>query len=321
MRPPGAATPTLTPTPTPIASVTFTSTPTPTPTPIASVTFTSTPTATLTATSTVAPTFTPTSTPSPTATPSQTPTQTPTAALSPTPTVTPTSGPAGIYGQVTYGGDPISGIPLLLRRRNGSSTTTVATTNTVAQGRYLFAGVPALGANQVYYVWFGTNNTNNMFVSNWYGPDITSYGAGKSQPGGDFDIGNVRLLSPAANATVPLPTTFSWQLRNVGGDTYRWTMYDPNSNNDWITNDLGNVDSFTLSGLPPNAAYGKPYRWLVFIYRGSDSFGISFYYRSVTFKAGVAGLQPATGLDEGASTFKHGMIAPEWPPSSESLAP
>ncbi len=169
------------------------------------------------------------------------------------------------------------------------SESTVATTTTDGDGGYLFTGIPDLGAGQNYYVLFGPNGSDSRYVSFWFGPDITSYEAGTSVAGGDLDIANVSLTSPASGSTLPLPVTFTWERRTVAGDTYRWILFDPdNPAVAWFTNDLGYVGQFTLTNLPAGATYGKEYGWYLRIYHGADSYGQSFYYGGITFSAGAA---------------------------------
>lgn len=189
----------------------------------------------------------------------------------------------GIHGRVRYNGAASEGIELRLRYFNGSSWSTAATTTTDCAGRYVFTGAASLGAGQKYYVRYGPNSTVPNYVSNWYGPDLMSYTAGTRLYGGDFDLANVNLIAPTSGAGVTLPATFNWQRRGIATDTYRWYLFDPGSSDAWITNDLGYAGSFTLTGLPGGAQTGKEYGWYVRVYRGSYSFGKSFYYRRITF--------------------------------------
>lgn len=148
--------------------------------------------------------------------------------------------------------------------------------------------MPSLGADQLYYVRYGPNTADPRYLYDWYGPDITSYTAGESVPGGDFDIANVELLSPDSGAVVTLPTTFTWRRRGLAGDSYGWSLFDPAGDDWWWTGDLGDVSGFTLTGLPEGATYGKEYGWDVWVFRGPDSYGSSFYYHAVTFSASAA---------------------------------
>jgi hypothetical protein len=239
------------------------------------------------------PTRTLTSVPTATLAGTPTPTSTPT----PTATVIPTPGAQGIHGHVTYGGAAVPGIQLALRVYDDSSESTVGTTYTNADGSYLFTGIPSLAPGETYYVRYGPNYTDNRYVTVWYGPDITWYMAGTSVAGGDLDIANVSLTSPASGSTLPLPVTFGWQRRNVTTDTYRWILFDPNNPAvAWATGDLGYVGQFTLTNLPQGAQYWKAYGWYLMVYSGPDSFGLSYYYREITFSGSTSGLPQERAL-------------------------
>ena len=231
---------------------------------------------------TATPTATATLTRSATASPTGTPTPTPTRTRTPTPTVTqPTS--QGIYGRITNNGAAAAGIQLRLRFYNGVTWSDAATVVTNATGNYLFTGVPGLAPGQKYYVLYGPNNTNSNYLYSWGATTITSYVAGTNMPGGDFDIANVRLLSPPNGSTLPLPVTLTWQRRGLAGDTYRVILFDLDTGDGWLTIDLGAADAFTMNSLPSGAAFGVQYGWAVRVYRAPDSYGDSYYYRTITF--------------------------------------
>jgi Zn-dependent metalloprotease len=230
---------------------------------------------------TIIPTSTPTATPTLTPTVTRTPTRTPT----PTQTATPSQ---GIFGRVTEGGAPAANVELWLRFYDGTSWFTRATTRTGSDGRYNFTGVPGLSAGQKYYVRYPNVEENNSRLGAWFSYRLTSYVAGNSVPGGDFDIKGIALVSPAPGATVSLPATFSWLRRGISNDSYRWVLFDPNTNEGWITDFLGDVGSYTLTGLPSGAVYGKGYGWYLQVYnlpQDEFNYGISYYYRTITFSA------------------------------------
>ncbi|HEX7313339.1 MAG TPA: Ig-like domain-containing protein, partial [Pyrinomonadaceae bacterium] len=141
------STPTPTPTPTPVITPTPTPTPEPTPTPTPNPTPTPSPTpiATPTPTPTPTPNPTPTPTPTPNPTPTPEPTPTPIATPTPTPSPTPVPGTVAVSGRVVdkAAGVGASGLTVTL---SGDAT---ATTQTDAQGRYSFAGLPPGGAYTV----------------------------------------------------------------------------------------------------------------------------------------------------------------------------
>jgi C1A family cysteine protease len=199
----------------------------------------------------------------------------------------------GINGLVTSNGAPTAGINLKLIFYNGSAWVEKAATTTGADGRYAFVGMPSLVAGQGYYVFFGYNTTNSGYLYYWAGPTLTSYTAGTALAGGDFDIANVTLLSPSFGATRTLPVTFTWQRRGLSGDTYRLILFDPGSSDWWLTDDLGDVGSATMTSLPDGVKYDKTYGWLVRVYRGGDAYGNSYYYREITFSSNAAASQDA----------------------------
>jgi hypothetical protein len=204
----------------------------------------------------------------------------------------------GINGSVTHNGAVASGIELRLRHYDGVDWSTALTTTTGSDGSYLFTGAPSLGQDEKYYVRYGPNSVNDQYLYEWFCPDITSYTAGESAAGGDFDIANVELVSPESYDTESLPATFTWQRRGLSGDTYVWRLFyfvGNSISDDWETDDLGDVGSYTLTTLPSWAWYNEEYGWDVFVYNGSDSYGTSYYYHSVYFSTTAINL-PFTSL-------------------------
>jgi serine protease len=231
---------------------------------------------------------------SPPPTPTPTPTNTPT--LTPTPTSTPTPGLKDIYGRITYNNGPGAGIKLTLQKYNDSNETTVATTYADKNGRYSFKNAPTLPSGYKYYVRFGPNGDNNHYVYVWFGPDIASYHNGESVHGGDFDIADVKMSSPPSGATRSLPATFTWTKRVVTTDTYRWILFDVDTEDSWRTKDLGYAASVTITGLPDSVQRGKAYGWFPRPYHGSDSYGFPYYYRMITFSASANAVQDVETL-------------------------
>jgi len=219
--------------------------------------------------------------------------------------------PQGIYGRVTYNGSAAAGIPLQLRHYNGSSWSTQTATTTDSDGRYRFQGVPSLASGAKYSVLFGRNTTNSDWVSFWVNPDITDYTAGSAVLGGNFDLANIALSSPAHGYSTVLPISFQWAKRSVSGDTYRWLMFDPDTDDSWITSDLGPASSFALTALPSGATYGKLYGWWVRAYQGANSYGYSFEARGFTM------LSAASSADGPAASAQQETGLSGVPPSSD----
>jgi hypothetical protein len=279
------------PTPSPTATSSRTPTRTPTATPTTTATLIATPTRTRTPTATrTVPPVTPTNkvylpiVRKAYALPSG-PTATRTATL-PQPSATPSPtvpGEAGISGRVTYNGAPAASIVLTLQRWDGANTSPADATITDSQGHYSFSSAPALGSGELYWVYFGPNSSDDTYLYRWRGPDIETYSPGMAVAGGDFDIANVELLAPAYGAQVSFPVAFAWQRRGIAGDSYQWHLFDPAGEDEWWTDPLEDVGSFTLSGLAEDMAYDHEYGWDVWVYTPEDGFGDSYYLRTVTF--------------------------------------
>ena len=218
----------------------------------------------------------------------------------PTPTPTPTSSAGGINGKVAYQGNPISGIHLALRFYDGSAWSTADTTTTQADGSYEFMGVASLTSGQKYYVRF-ENTSNSDYLAFWNSFQLTSYTAGTSAAGGDFDIANISLVSPEHGATTSLPQMFQWTRRSATtSDSYEFNLFDPTDNDPWWWTDpaLGYVGSYTLDSLPAEFSAGTEYGWNVWVYGPDDGYGVSYYYRGITFSSGTEPTRTPTPTSE-----------------------
>ncbi|MFP4394502.1 MAG: hypothetical protein ACLFTI_04480 [Anaerolineales bacterium] len=211
----------------------------------------------------------------------------------PTPTLTPTSSAGGINGKVRYQGTGISGIHLALRFYDGSNWSTADTTTTQADGSYEFTGVASLTSGQKYYVRFQNgeygNTSNSDYLAFWSSFQLTSYTAGTSAAGGDFDIADIPLVSPDSSITAPLPQMFQWTQRAATtSDSYEFNLFDPADNDPWWWTDprLGYVGSYTLESLPAGFSTGAEYGWNVWVYGPDGGYGVSYYYRRITFSSG-----------------------------------
>jgi hypothetical protein len=167
----------------------------------------------------------------PTSTPTTPPgvTATPTPAASPSPTSPPQN--VGISGRVTSQGSAVNNITIGLIRQNSVSgqRDIVATTKTNSNGQYLFPNVATLRSPDVYVVIYyngidGGNTDNPNYLAYWRSFAITTYNLGSAADGGSFDIADVKLTSPADNAALSAPLTFSWASRGVAGDAYAWAI-------------------------------------------------------------------------------------------------
>jgi hypothetical protein len=196
---------------------------------------------------------------------------------------------SGICGRVTYLGQPAGGVPLGLRYYDGAAWSTRLTTTSDATGRYCFTTAPTLAAGQWYYVRYGLNNTDPAYLSWWSCPMFSAHTSGTRRNGGDFDLANFALSSPADGSVLFMPVTFAWQPRAVLGETYRWVLADLSTGDIWESADLGHAAIYTLTGLPSGVQTGKEYAWYARAYNGDGHYGTTYHRHRITFSAdGVA---------------------------------
>lgn len=189
--------------------------------------------------------------------------------------------PGSIYGKATYHNTPATGLRVDLLRWDGADWLTQATATTAADGGYLFSA-PTLAAGQTYAVNYENTNADPNpgpgYLWNWWGDRITSYTAGAAAWGGDFDVADIPLVSPADAAAVTLPAQFCWTRRGVPGDNYRLALYN------WLTDEtartayLGDVACATLTGLPAGWPSGETYTWWVEVGQGAQPGATPYNY-------------------------------------------
>jgi len=247
--------------------------------------------------------------------PTVTPTPTP---RPPTPTPGSTS---GIHGQVRYKHSGIGGITLFLRQCPSQGVcgdldaSKVAQTVTNASGYYQFTNVPTLPANSYYFVYYlnhtkGGNTTTDRYLWRWFGPDITSYQAGGSVAGGDFDIDNFALTGPRTDRSA-LPVTFIWDARPITGEHYAWELFDIDTGKSLCYSDPDVSSSFRLTRdvflNSCHGQFGKKYGWFAWAVAGSawdnnQGFGDSYYYAAITIDGDNAPTATPTPLPTPTAT-------------------
>jgi hypothetical protein len=220
--------------------------------------------------------------------------------------------PAGgaISGQVRFRGTSIGGILLELRQCLPDSCEVVMTTTTDGAGNYRFSGVPALPADQVYYVQFSNDlepgsPEASARLAVWFGREINRYAAGDTADGGSFDIANVELIAPSDQATLSLPATFSWSRRGIAGDLYS-VGFAPSDAPEVCYSSLSDQTSLVVDQAflaDCGLEYGTPYDWYVYVadQDWTTGFGISYNYHVVRF-AGVGNLRSSAHQHDDART-------------------
>ena len=192
--------------------------------------------------------------------------------------------PNVLSGTVTDNRNFVVGTELLLRYYDGSSWSTYATATTDSSGNYQFTNLPSLGTDQHFYVrWYNTNDDSSRLWT-WGCWSITSSTTDLNAYQCDFDLENVVLVSPSNGASVSLPHSFYWNTRGITTDDYELNIADRSDYDPYWYNSVGYVGNYTLSSLPTGFSLGEEYGWWMWVY-GPDGYGVSYYYRNVTFSS------------------------------------
>ena len=214
--------------------------------------------------------------------------------------------PPGLYGRVTLNGAPDGGVSLQLWR---SDFNLIDFQNTAADGAYAFIGEPALAGGKSYYVLFN----NGAFIADdrvkyWLTRFVSSYAAGQSVAIGNFDLADSALLSPTANVTVTLPTTFTWTTRaGINSDSYQMRLFRLNVITDtahYSTPLLGYVGAYQLNSLPAGFSPNIQYDWEALLNSPDGGVGGSFVYRNITFSNSGQSARPPVTSDLGPERLR-----------------
>ena len=169
-------------------------------------------------------------------------------------------------------------------------------------GFYNFPGLASLVAGQRYSVFHlndeqGGNAANDTYLYRWFGQSIRNYTAGNNVSGGNFDIGEVQLLTPSDGITATLPLSFTWTARPaVTGENYAWTLYNLDTGETVCEATPSIASSFELTQAffqekCTGIVAGTEYGWFVWAINGNDfesaaGYGDSYYVGVLTFANG-----------------------------------
>ena len=225
---------------------------------------------------------------------------------------------------MTYKSAAAQGLRIDLQRWDGSNWLMQAETTTAANGSYVFTGAPALAVGEIYAVRYLNDpadpNPGPGYLWSWWGNRLAAYTPGTAAWGGDFDVADIPLVSPADGAAVTLPAQFCWTPRGLPGDTYRLALYN------WLTDEtawtayFGNVSCANLTGIQIDWPSGETYAWWVEVGRGADpganpyNLGSSQDSRPIIVNTAVESQMPLRPASEGrANDLRSPGSAQPWP--------
>jgi hypothetical protein len=213
-----------------------------------------------------------------------------------------------LYGQVTQNGVKTPGVPLTLCRLNSptdTNCTKMGSTTTLPDGTYAFTNMPSLQTGQSYVAYYQNTSVASGRLWYWQTRSLMTYTLGSQVQLGNFDISDIKLISPSSPVTVTLPVAFTWQVRSASpSDSYEFDLYERNTLSPYFYTQppLGYVGSYQLKSLPTGFSANTRYVWEIWAYAPDKSFGISLESRPVAFiLPPSAALHPGGGSSPAAS--------------------
>lgn len=194
-----------------------------------------------------------------------------------------------LYGQVTQNGVKAPGVSLTLCRLNSPSDTNctkMGSTTTQTNGSYYFYNMPSLQTGQRYLAYFQNISLTSGRLWYWQTRSLVTYTVGSQVLLGNFDIADIKLISPSSPVTVTLPVTFNWQVRTASpSDSYEFDLYEPSSSSPYFYTQppLGYVGSYQLKSVPTGFSANTRYAWEIWAYAPDNALGISLESRPIAF--------------------------------------
>lgn len=188
----------------------------------------------------------------------------------------------GISGIVNYGGVPTSTIPLKLLFVVDNVESISGTTDTQADGSYLFTKVAALDPGEIYQVSYDNLGLDPKYLAFWYSPNIETYATNDALELAAFDIQNVPQLSPPDDLSSTLPVTFTWTARQSNTDSYQVHIVNI-FGDDYYSPILPYTDHFRLDELPIELSYNETYYWELVIYSPDGGYGVNTDFFGIKF--------------------------------------
>lgn len=191
----------------------------------------------------------------------------------------------GLYGRVTLNTAPLAGAVLTLYRTDAQGQTNFGSVATASDGAYFFPHPLPLDAGQGYRVEYQNPNLDqDDRVFQWRTQEITHFSSYDSIDLGSFDVATVVSVSPATGASVRLPQTFQWTVRDMFPDeTYEFVLYYPAMREPSLAVQLGHVDRYTLPSVPATILLNSPYDWTARIHSANGGTGIPYPSFEVRF--------------------------------------
>lgn len=193
-----------------------------------------------------------------------------------------------VTGRLTSAGSPVAGQRVVIDYTTDGWNTyyEYASTTTNADGTFSLPMPPLLTANHRYQVYWVNISSNESWLRSFYGKVGTNQSASHHY---EFEIANVRLVSPASGVSISLPVTFIWNRRGIAGDRYGVVLANGSLTRSAAVSPKSDTDRTTVTTLPAWVTPNTRHYWYAYV-ETPAGFGYSYwmneiYFRSTTLSA------------------------------------
>ena len=165
-------------------------------------------------------------------------------------------------GHVSFQGGPAADafLRMFWYTNGGTQQIKFSSTNTDANGNYIFPTTPYLAEGDYFYVYYSLDR--NGVLAYFRCNNVTKYTVKYSC---DFDITDIGLNDPPSPAMISLPYTFRWVRRPYTTDSYFWELYKSDGTTlkkALGSGPLGYTDSIFVGSFPAGII-GQEYLWTI----------------------------------------------------------
>lgn len=186
-----------------------------------------------------------------------------------------------LYGSVTENGRALADVPIVLYYDSGYRVTRINTL-TGRDGAYHFRNLPDLPVGHTYSVVYPNYEGNASRLAYWICRSPEKYVAGDEVEACVFDVAAVDLYVPAHESQVNPPVTFTWEARDAADEVYYVRVRSRDGQTVWRSAALER-GTYTLDALTESLENNVAYQWDVVIANEAAGYGLSHYYRQITF--------------------------------------
>jgi M6 family metalloprotease-like protein len=196
------------------------------------------------------------------------------------------NGALTVSGSVVENGKGVANtvVYMMFSTQRGANASIFASATTDAKGNYNLPLPPLATANSAAFAyWSNTPSGSNTRAAEFACNMITLETPMLTASPCVMEVTDIKMVSPAAGATINYPATFQWTRRPFNTDSYAIEMWNTSGSLIAVTNSVGYSDRATVAAAPPSTTINTQYNWSV---RARTPSGIvsARYYRPVFFR-------------------------------------